>query len=128
MSGLFMVVLEENMKRVFIMLAVVLMTALAAFAVNTSAHATDSSLPDYMIGSRHEMIEAKVTDSEVISLRTSHQLLDAQPANEFDADEIEEDGINTRVATVWIICISAVCIAAIIAFAVVMAKRNQGQK
>lgn len=121
-----MVVLEENMKRVFIMLAAVLMTALTVFTLNTSAYVTDGSYRTF--DSRDNRITAKVSDSEAISSRTGVRLLDVQSATEFDADEIKEDGINTRVATIWIVCISAVCFIAIMIFAVKLAKRNQGEQ
>ena len=121
-----MVVLEENMKRVFIMLTAVLMMALAVFSVNTSAYVIDGSCRE--VDSRNCRITAKVSDSEAISSRTGDSLLDVQSATEFDADEIKEDGINTRVATVWIVCICAVCVAAVAAFVVVMAKKNRGEK
>lgn len=120
-----MVVMEENMKRVFIMLAAVLMTALAVFAVNTNAAVTDSSLIE--ISSRNE-ITANVGDSDTISSLIGDRLLDVQPQTEIDADEIKEDGINTRVATIWIVSISVVLFIAIMILTVKLAKKNQGHK
>ena len=120
-----MVVMEEKMKRVFIILATVLMTALAVFAVNTNAAVTDSSMID---SSRGNAITAMVGDSEAISSPIGDRLLDVQPSTEIDADEIKEDGINTRVATIWIVSISAVCFIAIMILTVKLAKKNQGHK
>ena len=114
------------MKRVFIMLAAVLMTALTVFAVNTSAAVTDSSLIE--VSSRGNAITAIVGDREAISSPIGGSLLEVQPATEIDADEIKEDGINTRVATVWIVSISAVCFIAIMILTVKLAKKNQGHK
>ncbi|MBK6088214.1 hypothetical protein [Ruminococcus difficilis] len=114
------------MKRVFILLAAVLMTALAVFAVNTSAAVTDSSLIG--VSSRSNAITAKVGDSEAVSSTIVDRLLDVQPPTEYDADEIKEDGINTRVATVWIVSISAICFIAIMILTVKLAKKNQGHK
>ena len=113
------------MKRVFIMLAAVLMTALAVFAVNTSAAVTDSSMID---SSHGNAVTAIVGDSEAISSPIGDRLLDVQPSTEIDADEIKEDGINTRVATIWIVSISAVCFIAIMILTVKLAKKNQGHK
>ena len=114
------------MKRVFIMLAAVLMTALAVFAVNTSAAVTDSSLID--VSSRGNAITAKLSDNEAISSPIGDRLLDVQPSTEIDVDEIKEDGINTRVATVWIVSISAVLFISIMILTVKLAKKNQGHK
>ena len=121
-----MVVMEEKMKRVFIILAAVLMTALAVFAVNTNAAVTDNSM--FEDGSRDNAITAMVGDSEAISSPIGDRLLDVQPQTEIDADEIKEDGINTRVATIWIVSISAVCFIAIMILTVKLAKKNQGHK
>ena len=125
-----MVVMEEKMKRVFIILATVLMTALAVFAVNTSAAVTDSSMIDSSMidSSRGNAVTAMVGDSEAISSPIGGRLLDVQPSTEIDADEIKEDGINTRVATIWIVSISAVCFIAIMILTVKLAKKNQGHK
>lgn len=114
------------MKRVFIMLAAVLMTALAVFAVNTSAAVTDSSLMG--VSSHDNAITAKVGDSESVSSSIGDRLLDVQPPTEIDADEIKEDGINTRVATIWIVSISVVLFIAIMILTVKLAKKNQGHK
>lgn len=54
--------------------------------------------------------------------------VDAAKGTEYDADEIEEDGINTRVATVWIIGISVVITAAVLCCVILLAKRNKNQK
>ena len=114
------------MKRVFIMLAAVLMTALAVFAVNTNSAVTDNSM--FEDGSRGNAVTAMVGDSEAIYLPIGGRLLDVQPSTEIDADEIKEDGINTRVATIWIVSISAVCFIAIMILTVKLAKKNQGHK
>ena len=114
------------MKRVFIMLAAVLMTALTVFAVNTSAAVTDSSMIE--VSSRADAVTAMVGDSEAISSPIGDRLLDVQPSTEIDADEIKEDGINTRVATIWIVSISAVLFIAIMILTVKLAKKNQGHK
>ena len=114
------------MKRVFIMLAAMLMTAMAVFAVNASATVTDSSLMG--VNSHDNAITAKVGDSEAISSSIVERLLDVQTPTEIDADEIKEDGINTRVATVWIVSISAVCFIVIMILTVKLAKKNQGHK
>ena len=114
------------MKRVFIMLAAVLMTALTVFAVNTSAAVTDSSMIE--VSSRANAVTAMVSDREAISSPIGDRLLDVQPSTEIDADEIKEDGINTRVATIWIVSISAVCFIAIMILTVKLAKKNQGHK
>ena len=114
------------MKRVFILLAAVLMTALTVFAVNTSAAVTDSSMIE--VSSRANAVTAMVGDSEAISSPIGDRLLDVQPSTEIDADEIKEDGINTRVATIWIVSISAVCFIAIMILTVKLAKKNQGHK
>lgn len=98
----------------------VLMTALAIFAVRTSAQT--ATLQD----SRPYACD---TGSDTATITTvSHVLLDVQSATELDVDEIKEDGINTRVATIWIVCICVVCFAAVVVFVVVMAKRNRGEK
>lgn len=114
------------MKRVFIMLAAVLMTALTVFAVNTSAAVTDSSMIE--VSSRANAVTAMVGDSEAISSPIGDRLLDVQPSTEIDADEIKEDGINTRVATIWIVSISAVLFIAIMILTVKLARKNQGHK
>ena len=99
----------------------VLITALAVFAVSTSA-LTTTALQD------SHSHTGEIGSGAAIITNASQPLLDVQSATEFDADEIKEDGINTRVATVWIVCICAVCFAAVVAFAVAMAKRNRGEK
>lgn len=102
------------------------MTMLAVFAVNTSAAVTDSSMIE--VSSRANAVTAMVGDSEAISSLIRDRLLDVQPPTEIDADEIKEDGINTRVATIWIVSISAVCFIAIMILTVKLAKKNQGHK
>lgn len=114
------------MKRVFIMLAAVLMTALAVFAIHASAYEVKSPVGE--IGSPTGALTAKVSHSEAITSHTGSRLLDVQSVTEYDADEIKEDGINTRVATIWIVCISAVFFVAIMIFVVRLAKKNQGEK
>lgn len=42
-----------------------------------------------------------------------------------DDGEVEQDGINTNAATVWIICISVLVTGAIVTAAVILAKRNK---
>ena len=44
-----------------------------------------------------------------------------------DDGEVEDDGINMNVATVWIIIVSVVMIGAIMSAVVVLAKRNKGK-
>lgn len=107
------------MKRVVLLTLTVLITALSIFVVSTSART--APLQD-----SQPYTSDTGADAAIITT-ASHALLDVQQGTEFDADEIKEDGINTRVATVWIVCICAVCFAAIVVFAVVMAKRNRGE-
>lgn len=116
------------MKRAVIMLVAVLITALAVFSVNSSAHATDSSLRDHISYSCGTLNVCTVTNGGGISFRDGLELLDAQTATEYDADEIKEDGINTRVATIWIICIGTAFFVAVMIFVIVLAKKNTGQK
>lgn len=115
-----MVVLEGNMKRAVLLMLAVLMTALSIFAVSTSAQTAPVQ--------NDRPYTCDIGADAAIITTVSHALLDVQSATEFDADEIKEDGINTRVATVWIVCICVLCFAAVIAFVVVMAKRNRGEK
>ena len=107
------------MKRAVLLILAVLMTALAVFAVSTAARTT-AVYPDSQLNDSR-------SDTAIVTT-TSKILLDVQPTTDFDADEIKEDGINTRVATVWIVCICVVCFAAVVVFAVVLARRNQGEK
>lgn len=102
------------------------MTVLAVFAVNTSAAVADSSLIE--VSSRGNAITAQVGDSEAISSPIGDGLLDVQPQTEVDVDEIKEDGINTRVATIWIVSISVVLFIAIMILTVKLARKNQGHK
>ena len=109
------------MKRAVILILTVLITALAVFAVGTSAQTTTA------LQNSHPHTDDVGAGASIIT-NASQTLLDVQSATEFDADEIKEDGINTRVATVWIVCICAVCFIAVVVFAAIMAKRNRGEK
>ena len=116
------------MKRVLFLLTGMLMIALMVFSVSGSAQITDHATSGSFMCCDHSQNVCDVSFKDGIALRNEPKLLDAQPATEIDADEIKEDGINTRVATVWIVCISVVFFIAIMILAVILAKKNQGEK
>lgn len=104
------------MKRAVVLMLTVMITALMIFAISAGAQTT------VLLQGVQTNTRGCCSDAAII---TTNTLSEMQPVTEFDADEIKEDGINTRVATVWIVCICVVCFVAIVVFAVALAKRNQ---
>lgn len=110
------------------MFAAALILLLSLFAVSGSAHTADISLKENTF-SYHTVNVYQGSGTDTASLRRWNERLDAVvPAETVDADEVEEDGINTRIASVWIICVSAVFIAGILTFVILLAKKNKTPK
>lgn len=113
------------MKRILFLLTGMLIIAMMIFSINSSAQVTDHSTPGTFPRYDDAMRVCEISGNEIVTSRNDPKILDAQPATEFDTDEIKEDGINTRVATVWIVSISAVIFVGIIICVIHLKKKNK---
>lgn len=109
------------MKRTIMILTLIMLIAIAVFSVSASAVSVNDN--DEYTGAAAYIGEGYTV---------SHSLMDTvqtnTPSAAVDDGEVEADGINTHVATIWISCISVVITAIILAFVVVLAKRNKSVK
>lgn len=118
------------MKRTVILLTVTLILALSIFSVSCSARTTER------ITTRSDIVASELGSvSEPSFLFKDYERMDlvlspeeeaeAAANTEPDADEIKEDGINTRIASIWIIGISAVFLVGILIVIILLAKKNR---
>lgn len=113
------------MKRTVAWLAVTLITALMLFSVSSSAKMIDISVKENTYSC--DVVSVYQNErSDTAVLQKADTV--AAPATEVDPDEIKEDGINLRVATIWIVSISVVVFAAILAVVIYLAKKNKDPK
>lgn len=100
------------MKKIVAVLMLILLlalTGLASFTVSGS-----------------EITECAVSSvtGEITQMTTDQPLADGVSVLQ-DGGEVAEDGINTYVATVWIIVISAAFAASILTVVILLARKNQ---
>lgn len=113
------------MKRVLYLLTALLIAATAILSFSCSAQTKDRFTTNTTTGYDDLPQNGIVSGNELIMGQNGQGLLDVQTATEYDADEIKEDGINTRVATIWIVCISAVVFLSIMACVIYLARKNR---
>lgn len=117
------------MKRAVIVLMAALIAALAIFTITCGAQTTDKAKYGSGVYAADTAKTNVYIDSDQPYWHSDKEVLDVAAADKtVDDGEVEEDGINTKVASVWIIGISAVFIAAILISVILLAKRNKEQK
>lgn len=113
------------MKKAAVVFIAVLFAALAIFSISGTAQTTgDYVKNDRMYFDISVSISSGIGSDLAIS-QNEHAKPHVLEATEVDADDVIEDGINTRVATIWIVCISAVCFTAILIGVFILAKKNK---
>ena len=113
------------MKRTALILIMILMLMMtAAFgAVHTAAFAQPDDIANIQGGSVSGVLEAYAAD---ISSADSEE--NAVPDALAPDGEVAEDGINTNVATVWIIVVCTLTAGAIFTLVIILAKKNKASK
>ena len=116
------------MKRAVVLLTIMLTAVFALFTTGGAAKTTVAPIPADAAFTC-DTLSISVCDVPVNAADDrGDEIRDKELSTEIDKDEIAEDGINTRVASVWIVCISVFLGAAILIGVIFLAKKNKRQK
>lgn len=114
------------MKKMMLIIAVILIFVFSVLSVNATTRSAEHDPGRADSAVIHSSVKVNEDRSRLDGEDQDMLLTRADTAqNTLEDGEVVEDGINTYVATIWIISISAVCFIAIMIGCIILAKRNQ---